>query len=261
MRTLRGRVLAVAAAFVLAILYLLPTFAPLPHWWGKIFPDSRIHLGLDLRGGLYLTLEVKVDEAIAAYADQSADALRRALAHAGVLGAQVTRKGSDGIEIALPPGADARPARQALADALPDFAPALPGAAFGRILARLKPDKAEKIREGAVEQAQATLRSRIDQYGVAEPSVQRQGRNRIVLQLPGVQHPEEVQRLIGTTARLEFKELDDASDLLRPLLANLPPGIAFKNDDRKPSPIPLEECPWCGRKFKAASFELFWKKR
>ena len=247
MRTLRGRVLAVAAAFILAILYLLPTFVPLPPGLGRFFPDARIRLGLDLRGGLYLTLEVKVDEAIAAHADQSADTLRRALARSGVTGAKVTRKGPDGIVITLSKGTQQRPAIQVLSDTLPDFArvPSTAAGASGSagpLLARLRPDRAEKIREGAVEQAEATLRSRIDQYGVAEPSVQRQGHNRLVLQLPGVQHPEEVQRLIGTTARLEFKEVDDASDLLRPLLGNLPSGINLKNDeikfeDKKKKPI------------------------
>jgi protein-export membrane protein SecD len=92
---------------------------------------------------------------------------------------------------------------------------------------------AARIREGAVQQALATLRSRIDQYGVTEPTVQRQGETRIVLQLPGVQRPDEVQRLIGTTARLEFKEIDDTSELLQLLLTSLPPGITLKNDEIK----------------------------
>ncbi len=231
MRTLRGRAAAAAVALCLAILYLLPTLVPVPAWWTRVFPDARIRLGLDLRGGLYLTLEVKVDEAVAAHVDASAESLRRALARAGSTQATVLRRGVDAIEVVVPPGASAAGLRQMITDTLPDFtmvAGAAPGAA---LRARLAPGAAAKIREGAVDQALATLRGRIDQYGVAEPTVQRQGAARIVLQLPGVQHPEEVQRLIGTTARLEFKDVDDVSPLLAPLLRDLPPGITLKHDE------------------------------
>jgi preprotein translocase subunit SecD len=233
MRTLRGRALAVAAALLIATLYLLPTFVDLPEWWGKIFPVSRIRLGLDLQGGLYLTLEVKVNEAITTHVDQYAEALRRALAREGMAGAAVARKGIEEILVTLPAGGDRQRARQILSDTLPDFAmTGLPGQA-GPWRAALEPGEAARIREGAVQQALATLRSRIDQYGVTEPTVQRQGEARIVLQLPGVQRPEEVQRLIGTTARLEFKEIDDTSELLQPLLASLPAGVTLKNDEVK----------------------------
>ncbi len=233
MRSLRGRTLAVAAALLIAILYLLPTFVELPVWWGKIFPVSRIRLGLDLQRGLYLTLEVKVNEAITTHVDQSAETLRRALAREGVEGAAAMRDGIESIRITVPPSADPQRARQILADTLPDFTlTALPGRE-GPWEAALKAEVAAKIREGAVQQALATLRSRIDQYGVTEPTVQRQGETRIVLQLPGVQRPDEVQRLIGTTARLEFKEIDDTSELLQVLLTSLPSGISLKNDEIK----------------------------
>ena len=231
MRTLRGRAAAVAVALCLAILYLLPTFVHLPSWWTRVFPDARIRLGLDLRGGLYLTLEVKVDEAVAAHVDASADSLRRALAHAGLVAATVTRGGSDTLEVTDPAGGNTAVIRQALTDTLPDFAIVSGTPAGGPLRARLSPAETARIREGAVDQALATLRGRIDQYGVAEPTVQRQGAARIVLQLPGVQHPEEVQHLIGTTARLEFKEVDDASPLMAPLLRGLPAGITVKNDE------------------------------
>jgi preprotein translocase subunit SecD len=230
MRTLRGRAVAVAVSVVLAILYLLPTFVPLPSWWTRVFPDSRIRLGLDLRGGLYLTLEVQTDEAIASHVDQSIETVRSGLARAGLEGT-VARVGTDALEVRLAPGANVASARQVLSDALPDFSIAPPGPGDAALRARLKPEVASKIREGAVEQALATLRGRIDQYGVAEPSIQRQGPNRIVLQLPGVQHPEEVRHLIGTTARLEFKEVDDASNLMTPLLGALPAGVTIKQDE------------------------------
>ena len=232
MRTLRGRGAAAATALCLAILYLLPTFVPLPSWWTRVFPDARIRLGLDLRGGLYLTLEVKVDEAVAAHVDATADGLRNALARAG-LKAAVGREGVDGISVSPGAGVSVTEVRRTLSDTLPDFDLIAEGTPGPSVRARLKPAEAAKIREGAVEQALATLRTRIDQYGVAEPTVQRQGAARIVLQLPGVQHPEEVQRLIGTTARLEFKEVDDVSPLLAPLLQGLPVGITIKHDEVK----------------------------
>jgi len=233
MRTLRGRVLAVAGALLLGILYLLPTFVALPEWWGDIFPVSRIRLGLDLQGGLYLTLEVKVDEAVSTQVDQAAEVLRRTLARQVSGDARVSRVGLEKITMKVAPDSDPQSVRQTIADALPDFN--LSEADLNGIpsLAMLKPEVAAKFREGAMEQALATLRSRIDQYGVTEPSVQRQGETRIVLQLPGVRNTDDVQRLIGTTARLEFKEIDDTSELLQLLLSELPSGITLKNDEIK----------------------------
>ncbi len=235
MRNVRGRALGVAAALLLAVLYILPTFVNLPAWWADIFPTSRIRLGLDLQGGLYLTLEVKVDEAVETYVDQAIQTAKRGLARAGIEGARVAREGSNTLRVVLPEGADGETARRALGEVLPGtFGPITPAPGGGAALvSQIRPDELAKLREGAVEQALATLRSRIDQYGVTEPTVQRQGEARIVLQLPGVRHPEEVQRLIATTARLEFKEIDDRSELMKPLLANLPRGIALKNDEIK----------------------------
>lgn len=234
MRNVRGRTLAVAAALLLAILYLLPTFVTLPAWWGNIFPVSRIRLGLDLQGGLYLTLEVKVEEAVQVYVDQAADAARNELARAGFENPRARREGLDVIRVTLPEGADAGTARDILTEVLPaGFTLDTASGGPRTIVARLGAEETAKIREGAVEQALATLRSRINQYGVTEPTLQRQGEARIVLQLPGVRHPEEVQRLIGTTAMLEFKEVDDASALMKPLLKGLPPGVTVKNDEVK----------------------------
>lgn len=234
MRNVRGRALAVAAALLLAILYLIPTFIAIPDWWGNIFPTSRVRLGLDLQGGLYLTLEVQVDEAVQVYTDQAAEAVRIELARAGFEGASAAPEGLDTVRVTLSEDDDPGTVRDILEETLPPGFEASPSPGGDRtLIALLDAKEADKIRKGAVAQALATLRNRINQYGVTEASIQQRENARIGLQLPGERTDGQIEELIGTTALLEFKEVDDTGVLIRPLLSDLPAGVNVKNDEIK----------------------------
>ena len=100
----------------------------------------------------------------------------------------------------------------------------------------MKPVEAQKIRDQAVQQALETIRNRIDQFGVSEPSIIPEGKERIVLQLPGITDPARAKKLIGKTAILEFKLVDEEHSVDDAVRGNVPQGdyIAYTKDRHQP---------------------------
>jgi len=203
------RVAVVVAAVGVSVWYLYP-------------PRQTINLGLDLQGGIHLVLGVEVDKAVENVVDRAAGDLRAALEKKGI-GAQVSRQGPTGIQIQLT-------APQAFAEAqgvvagFATFVTRAADAAAGRLELALTEQEVARLRDFAVRQGVETIRNRVDQFGVAEPTIQRQGANRILVQLPGVQDPARAKALIGKTAVLEFKLLDEQADVERALREGPPPG-------------------------------------
>jgi len=198
-RNLGLRIALVAVVVALSLWYLYP-------------PGKSINLGLDLQGGIHLVLGVDIDKALEAQVDRAGDTVRAELEKKGIAAARIERRGTTElvIQIASPQGWDA--ALTTVGEALGAFdrKEADPGAR--RIVLALKPREAASIRDLAVRQGLETIRNRVDQFGVAEPSIQQQGENRILVQLPGVQDPARAKALIGKTALLEFKLVDDRAD-------------------------------------------------
>ncbi len=194
-------------------------------------PEDKIRLGLDLRGGTYLDLEVKVEDALNAETSREADILLRELSDRGINGAQVNRLTSTSFELTGASGSSA-----AVQAAQREVIPNWNGRdETSRWVFTMTPRNETEVRNLAVEQVVQTVRNRIDQYGVAEPVIQRVGGgSRIAVQLPGVDDPERVKRLIGTTAFLEFRMVrypgtDSIATSPQQILANfggtLPPNL------------------------------------
>ncbi len=169
------------------------------------FPlGDSIQLGLDLRGGIHLVLEVLTDDALRAEAQKDIDSIVQ----------ELDEKGASGVV-----GATESPVRFRLTGLPPDQDSLLPGIleptmpywnwrrSGEEVIFDRRADEANNIREQAINQALQTIRNRVDEFGVAEPVIQRQGlgSNRLVVQLPGVDDPERVKNLIKNTAFLEFK--------------------------------------------------------
>ncbi|MFQ5877411.1 MAG: protein translocase subunit SecD [Acidobacteriota bacterium] len=178
-------------------------------------PRETINLGLDLKGGIHLVLRVKTDDAVKAEIDLGMERVRGALEEAGLTPGEVRADGVDVFTIAgLDPGRVGE-ARDLLRAQFPQFRTQQVGA--GRIRLSLTAEQASATRDSAVRQVLETIRNRIDKFGVAEPTIQRQGigpnADRILVQLPGVEDPERVKDLIGSPAFLEWK------------LVKVPPGI------------------------------------
>jgi preprotein translocase subunit SecD len=204
-----ARIAVVVAVIAASVWYLFP-------------PGKTINLGLDLQGGIHLVLGVEVDKAVENVVERAAADLRGALEKKGI-GAQVTRQGSTGVLVQLAAPQAFNDAQAVLKD-FTNFTTRASDAAAGRVELALTESEVARIRDFAVRQAVDTIRNRVDQFGVAEPTIQRQGENRILVQLPGVQDPARAKALIGKTALLEFKLLDEQADPEKARKEGPPPG-------------------------------------
>jgi preprotein translocase subunit SecD len=197
------RLLLVLVLSAVSIVMLVPTFVqPAPEWWPW---KQTIRLGLDLKGGTHLLYGVDVDAANDATLDRLVTDVERELRQAQVGATTVERQGKT-LTIKLA-NADKR---TQVADVMrQQFAAVLaeqPGSdANGPLVYGLTPAEVQRIRDTAREQALQIIRNRIDEFGVAEPTIQAQGTTEIVVQLPGIQDPQRAKSLIGRTALLEFK--------------------------------------------------------
>ena len=166
-----------------------------------------IPLGLDLSGGIHLVLQVKTDDAIKAELDDAALRLKTVAAEKNLaLGDGSADVTGLSFRVAVPAGTDRDALRQLTDDYLPEYA--VDAGSDGWTFA-FKPNVERSIRDLAVRQALETIRNRVDQFGVAEPVIQRQGieSDRILIQLPGVDDPTRVKQIISNTAFLEWKEV------------------------------------------------------
>ncbi|MDR6672052.1 protein translocase subunit SecD [Xanthomonas sp. 1678] len=184
-----------------------------PEWLSKIGGKPMV-LGLDLVGGVHFALQVDQKAALDKRLDAFAEDIRTTLRDNRIAYRVVERRADNSIQVGLGEGADADAARAALAKAQPTLSYAVSGQA----IAVTVPDaELKQIASGAIEQNLITLRNRVNQLGVSEPTIQRQGEDRIVVELPGVQDTAEAKRMIGATASLEFRAVVDgnAEDAVR----------------------------------------------
>ena len=205
---LRIGIVAVVAA--VAVFYLYP-------------PKKTINLGLDLQGGIHLVLGVDIDKALQVQTERAGDTVRAALEKKGVGVKSVERRGTTelAVQLASPQAwADAQPV---LKD-LPVFDVKEADQAGGRLVLSMRAREVASQREWFVKQGLETIRNRVDQFGVTEPSILQQGDNRILVQLPGVQDPDRAKALIGKTALLEFKLVNDGASVEQAVAGQAPPG-------------------------------------
>jgi preprotein translocase subunit SecD len=176
----------------------------MPEWMRNMGLEP-MSLGLDLRGGVYVLLEVDMDSAItgrlAAY-EQDFDARIRA----EKIRPRVELDGQQ-VNVRLRTAEEMERAREIVREADPDLI-ILDGADGKSLRVRMSETQINARQDFAIEQNMTTLRNRVDQLGVAEPLVQRQGVNRIVVQLPGVQDPNALKNILTATATLEFRMVD-----------------------------------------------------
>ena len=184
-----------------------------PNWLAKLGGKPMV-LGLDLVGGVHFALQVDQKAALEKRLDGFAEDIRSTLRDAHIVYRSVERRDDNSIQVQLGEGVDAEAARTALAKAQPNLTYSLIGS---RIAVTVSQAELQQIASGAIEQNLTTLRNRVNELGVAEPIIQRQGEDRIVVELPGVQDTAEAKRLIGATATLEFRGVidGDAADAVR----------------------------------------------
>ena len=187
----------------------------IPDWWKKYLAPAGLKLGLDLQGGMHIVLQVDLEKAAENSLDLSASDFKSALAAKNINAVRMDAGTPGAILFTLPNTGAIDAVKQILTDSFPnlDSQVEAEAGAFPRITLRLKKDEIDFIKKNAVNQSLEIIRNRIDQFGVAEPIVLRQGENQIVVQLPGVKDPERAMSLIGQTAQLEFKMVAEAPGL------------------------------------------------
>ncbi|TMH43268.1 MAG: protein translocase subunit SecD [Betaproteobacteria bacterium] len=179
-----------------------------PRWLAAINAQP-MYLGLDLRGGVHFLLQVDMRAAIAKRAESLAGDMRSQLRDKNVRHAGISREG-DSVVIRFRDAETRDKARAIISEQLPDLQ--LADASMGgelRLIATIRPEAQKRTQELALKQNIQTLHNRINELGVAEPVIQQQGSDRVVVQLPGVQDTAKAKEILGRTATLEVRMVDE----------------------------------------------------
>src|SRR3989454_8378015 len=177
--------------------------------WLAVINAQPMYLGLDLRGGVHFLLQVDMRAAIAKRAESLAGDIRSQLRDKNVRHAGISREG-DTVVIRFRDAETREKARAIISEQLPDLQ--LADASMGselRLVASIRPEAQKRTQELALKQNIQTLHNRINELGVAEPVIQQQGADRIVVQLPGVQDIARAKEILGRTATLEVRMVDE----------------------------------------------------
>ena len=199
--------------------------APATPTWLRAMGGKPMYMGLDLRGGVHFLMQVDVDEVRKQTEERFITELRGAFREKKIRFREVSHAPSGGVDVTFL-NAEAKAAGVDLIGK--DFPDLLltDGGDVADFPIRLAPKPAfvSEARKTAIKQNLTTLRNRINEFGVAEPVIQQQGDSRIVVQLPGVEDTAEAKKLIGATATLEFRMVDEAGDLKAAAEGKVPAG-------------------------------------
>ena len=189
----------------------LNLIARTPHWLASL-NAAPMYLGLDLRGGVHFMLQVDMQAALTKRAEALAGDLRSALREKNIRHNGISRE-QQSLSIGFADQAAANAAVALMQDQFPDLlATVTPVNNAYQLNAVLKPEAAKRVQEQALKQNITTLHNRINELGVAEPVIQQQGLDRIVVQLPGVQDTAKAKDILGRTATLEIRMVEDSSE-------------------------------------------------
>jgi preprotein translocase subunit SecD len=209
-RNLWLRIGLVAAVIAVSFWYLYP-------------PKKSINLGLDLQGGIHLALGVDTSKAIANQAERAAEDFKAALERKGIGVKRVARAGGSTFVVELASPASWNDALT-VASQFQTFERKNSDQAAGRFTLAMADREISQQADLATRGAVEKIRNRIDKFGVAEATITRQGGDRILIQLPGVQDPDRAKALIGQTGLLEFKLLDERTPVEQALAGTVPEG-------------------------------------
>ena len=180
--------------------------------WLKALHANPMYLGLDLRGGVHFMLQVDMQAALTKKAESYAGDIRTALRDKNIRHGGISRDGQS-IDIKVRDEATATAARNLIADQFADLqVTTTPEGTEFKLRASIKPEATRRVQEQALKQNMVTLHNRINELGVAEPVIQQQGLDRIVVQLPGVQDTAKAKDILGRTATLEVRMVDEGTE-------------------------------------------------
>ncbi|MBQ9407491.1 MAG: protein translocase subunit SecD [Desulfovibrio sp.] len=222
---LRWRLSIAIVVFAVSLVYALPSVPYLGDALGRLLPSGKINLGLDLKGGIHMTLGVEVAKAVSNSLAETGQDLRRLAQDEKIVVLRPRVVGETSLEFVLPRPENEKQLRTLLARRFPQLIVGEPQKGESgqlRFVAQLSEQEVRRLEELTLDQALRTIRNRIDQFGVAEPDIRKQAGNRIQVQLPGISDPRRAVQIIGQTAHLEFHLVRDDVDVGKPML---PPGV------------------------------------
>ena len=211
--------------------------------WLRAIGAKPMFLGLDLRGGVYFLMQVDREAALAKRFESTAEDMRVLLRENRIRYSSVEPAAGNAVVATLSPGQDLSKVRALLARDMPTYQIETTA---DRISVRIPQAELDKMLTDAVQQNIGTLSNRINELGVAEPIIQRQGADRIAVQLPGVQDTAQAKRILGATATLEYRGVVDGNAIEARDTGNVPPDarIYYGKDigsDGKPLPVLLNK--------------------
>lgn len=238
MKAITWKLSGVILVILVAVLFTVPSVVMYTKGTAEpeIWPHKKINLGLDLQGGMHLVLEVQVDKAVENALDSRIFDIRKNLRKkqiknsgvkkretAPVLDIQIIGAENAGIfqELLDKEFQDLEIKSKEINDEVTTFTIAIVS------------EEAERIRKFAADQALETIRNRIDEFGVSEPDIRKQGKNRILIQLPGIKDTRNAKDLIGKTATLNFRLVDEDHSVQKALDSNPPPGSEILYEVKK----------------------------
>ena len=211
--------------------------APTTPAWLRAIGANAMYLGLDLRGGVHFLLEVDMDAAVKQAEDRYTDDIRLALRSAKIRYQSVS-KDNGFIKVTLKTAED-KPALLTLLDKDFRTLDITEPEAQDQVWLKVSEKEEREIKKFAVAQNMTTLRNRVNELGVAEPVIQQQGENRIMVQLPGVQDTTRAKEILGTTATLEYRMVDVEHDVQQAVAGHVPVGSRLYYE-RNGNPILLD---------------------
>jgi preprotein translocase subunit SecD len=234
-KSIRIRAAVTMIICLAALVYLAPTLtSDLPEAWKQYLPTDKIHLGLDLQGGMHLVLEVETAKAVESTLERTTNDLKENLMENRIRFRLHEQTKDRNVAFEFPDAASRDAFDKLLKNQYPDLEVAASEMTEGKAVVslRIKEKRAAEIKKMAVEQSLETIRNRVDQFGISEPEIIPQGADRIIVQLPGVKDTARAKNLIGRTALLEFKLVDDEHSIEDALKGNIPEGDMIAQEVR-----------------------------
>ncbi|CAK9884092.1 MAG: Protein translocase subunit SecD [Candidatus Erwinia impunctatus] len=210
--------------------------APATPYWLSLIAAEPMKLGLDLRGGVHFLMEVDMDTALSKLQEQNIDILRSDLREKNIPYQTIRKTANYGLEIRFNESKNLDDANSYLSSRHRDLVFSSQGG--NTLQAVMSDDRLREAREYAVQQNITILRNRVNQLGVAEPLVQRQGADRIVVELPGIQDTARAKEILGATATLEFRLVNTSIDPTAVASGRVPGDTEVKNT-RNGEPVAL----------------------
>jgi len=220
----------IITVFIGALMGAAPNFTSVPSWWPASM-SQPLNLGLDLKGGIHLVVDVDIDKVVAQQVSDNINTIRRALREEKVRYKKLNSDATS-VSVVLKKEGDAHVAAKILKKVMVGYEMSQPESDTFSFM--ISESEAKEVKSYAIEQTIEVIRRRVDALGTTEPVIMRQGDRRVLVQIPGYEDSATAKLIIGQTAQLEFKLVDEKGDLDRAVAGYIPAGdmIAYFKDGR-----------------------------